>query len=82
MERTETPLPQPTPAPAPARRSARRSAPPASAAPAAPAASGEPAGESQPGQPPRLDLSRMEPPRRLAEARLEEVTIDGICGVY
>jgi mycofactocin precursor len=31
---------------------------------------------------PRLDLSRLEPPRRLAEARLEEVTIDGICGVY
>lgn len=31
---------------------------------------------------PRLDLSRMEPPRRLEEARLEEVTIDGICGVY
>jgi len=35
---------------------------------------------AQPGT--RLDLSRMEPPRRLAEARLEEVTIDGICGVY
>lgn len=31
---------------------------------------------------PKLDLSRMEPPKRLAEARLEEVTIDGICGVY
>ena len=30
----------------------------------------------------RLDLSHMEPPKRLAEARLEEVTIDGICGVY
>jgi len=31
---------------------------------------------------PALDLSRLEPPRRLAEARLEDVTIDGICGVY
>jgi mycofactocin precursor len=40
------------------------------------------AAEAAAAQPPRLDLSAMEPPRRLAEARLEEVTIDGICGVY
>ena len=31
---------------------------------------------------PQLDLSRMEPPKKLATARLEEMTIDGICGVY
>ena len=43
---------------------------------------------SAPGTPleasaaPRLDLSRLEPPRNLAAARLEEMTIDGICGVY
>jgi mycofactocin precursor len=32
--------------------------------------------------PPRLDLSALEPPRQLDELRLEDVTIDGICGVY
>ena len=31
---------------------------------------------------PRLDLSALEPPRQLDELRLEDVTIDGICGVY
>jgi mycofactocin precursor len=30
----------------------------------------------------RLDLSALEPPRQLDELRLEDVTIDGICGVY
>ena len=32
--------------------------------------------------PKKLDLSRMSPPDNLEEARLEEITIDGICGVY
>jgi mycofactocin precursor len=62
----------PTPAPALAR--AMQSPAPADVRPAAPHAA--------PLTAPMLDLSRMEPPRRLAEARLEEVTIDGICGVY
>jgi len=31
---------------------------------------------------PKLDLSGLEPPRNLMEARVEEITIDGICGVY
>lgn len=30
----------------------------------------------------KLDLSRMSPPENLEEVRLEEFTIDGICGVY
>ena len=29
-----------------------------------------------------LDFSRMEAPRNLEQVRLEELTIDGICGVY
>ena len=29
-----------------------------------------------------LDISRLEPPRDLEQVRLEELTIDGICGVY
>lgn len=29
-----------------------------------------------------LDLSNLAPPQPLEELRLEEVTIDGICGVY
>lgn len=33
-------------------------------------------------QPARLDLSHMAPPEDLDEVRLEELTIDGICGVY
>jgi mycofactocin precursor len=33
------------------------------------------------GNPP-LDLSRLAPPENLEEVRLEELTIDGICGVY
>jgi mycofactocin precursor len=59
----------------PARTPARPGSPqaPAAQVPAAPDAAPVP-------QP--LDLSRLEPPRKLAEARLEEVTIDGICGVY
>jgi len=36
----------------------------------------------RPQTPPVLDLSHLQPPRKLADARLEEVTIDGICGVY
>lgn len=32
--------------------------------------------------PPKLDLSRMAPPKDLENTRLEELTIDGICGVY
>ncbi len=30
----------------------------------------------------KLDLRGMEPPAKLSEARLEDLTIDGICGVY
>ena len=30
----------------------------------------------------KLDLSRMSAPENLEEVRLEELTIDGICGVY
>jgi mycofactocin precursor len=32
--------------------------------------------------PRKLDLSGMAPPVKLREARLEDLTIDGICGVY
>ena len=37
-----------------------------------------------PAEPPKkkLDLSRLEPPADLAECSIEEMTIDGICGVY
>ncbi len=38
--------------------------------------------EDAPGRPRKLDLSRMSPPENLEETRLEEITIDGICGVY
>ena len=30
----------------------------------------------------KLDLRGMEPPAKLSEVRLEDLTIDGICGVY
>lgn len=30
----------------------------------------------------KLDLSKLPPPGDLEEYRLEEITIDGICGVY
>lgn len=30
----------------------------------------------------RLDLSRLDPPADLEESSIEEMTIDGICGVY
>lgn len=30
----------------------------------------------------KLDLSRLEPPAHLEESSIEEMTIDGICGVY
>lgn len=43
--------------------------------------------EQDGGRPPRpqsakLDLSRLDPPEALEEYSLEEITIDGICGVY
>lgn len=31
---------------------------------------------------PKLDLSRLEAPAALEECSVEEMTIDGICGVY
>ncbi len=31
---------------------------------------------------PPVDLSRLAPPENLEGYRLEEITIDGICGVY
>lgn len=31
---------------------------------------------------PKLDLSRLDPPAHLEEVSVEEITIDGICGVY
>lgn len=30
----------------------------------------------------KLDLSRIDPPENLEELRVEELSIDGICGVY
>ena len=36
-----------------------------------------------PRQPaPKLDLSKLDPPADLEEVSIEEITIDGICGVY
>lgn len=32
--------------------------------------------------PKKLDLSHLSPPLKLEEVVLEEITIDGICGVY
>lgn len=41
------------------------------------------AGAAPAGPPPRpLDLTGMTPPGDLRAARIEEFTIDGICGVY
>ena len=31
---------------------------------------------------PQLDLSRIAPPENLESVQVEELTIDGICGVY
>jgi mycofactocin precursor len=59
----------------------RSETPPATQAAPTSAPEPRPGGASAPAAP-LLDLSHMEPPRRLKEARLEEVTIDGICGVY
>jgi len=42
----------------------------------------QPAGENTRAAEALLDLSGMEPPRSLDQVRLEELTIDGICGVY
>ncbi len=41
-----------------------------------------PAVTDAPSQAEKLDLSQLSPPKPLEELRLEEVTIDGICGVY
>ncbi len=41
-----------------------------------------PALTDAPSQAKKLDLSKLSPPKPLEELRLEEVTIDGICGVY
>ena len=35
-----------------------------------------------PGQKPLVNLDGLEPPESLEEVRIEEMTIDGICGVY
>ncbi len=35
-----------------------------------------------PAEQPMLDLSRLGPPAALDEVCVEEITIDGICGVY
>ena len=35
-----------------------------------------------PEEKPKLDLSRLDPPAHLEECSVEEITIDGICGVY
>ena len=41
------------------------------------------AGQAAQGAPRgKLDLSGLEPPADLSECSMEEVTIDGICGVY
>ncbi|MCH8843962.1 MAG: mycofactocin precursor [SAR324 cluster bacterium] len=32
--------------------------------------------------PKKLDLSHVAPPENVEEMRIEEITIDGICGVY
>ena len=37
---------------------------------------------SVPAQPRKLDLSRIAPPQNLESIRIEELSIDGICGVY
>ena len=47
----------------------------------APATTALPATHTVP-EPRKLDLSGMAPPMKLSEARLEDLTIDGICGVY
>jgi mycofactocin precursor len=41
-------------------------------------------GAQPPSVPPRrkLDLTRVAPPENLESVRVEELTIDGICGVY
>lgn len=49
-------------------------------APATPPAA--PAGSAAPFQPVKLDWSRVAPPRNLESVRVEELSIDGICGVY
>ncbi len=54
---------------------------PASAAVSVVASAAESEMEAQPPRK-KLDLSTMSPPENVEEARLEEFTIDGICGVY
>ena len=36
----------------------------------------------QPSSVEKIDLSRLEPPEKLVASKVEEITIDGICGVY
>jgi mycofactocin precursor len=45
-------------------------------------AAADPASSGNPPAPRPLDLRGMAPPAKLSEARLEDLTIDGICGVY
>lgn len=49
-----------------------------------PLQTGVPAGQAEPAstKPIKLDWSRVAPPRNLESARVEELSIDGICGVY
>ena len=41
-----------------------------------------PAVNDAPSKAEKLDLSQLSPPKPLETLRMEEVTIDGICGVY
>ena len=42
----------------------------------------EPETDFPPKNPPKLDLSQLDPPANLEDCGVEEITIDGICGVY
>ena len=41
-----------------------------------------PAEQLQPSRRKKLDLSQLPAPENLSETTVEEITIDGICGVY
>ena len=41
-----------------------------------------PAEQLQPSKRKKLDLSHLPAPENLSETSVEEITIDGICGVY
>lgn len=73
----ESPAVSATLVPAPTGREDAPAAASAEGAPAAATAASAPA-----THPRKLDLRGLEPPRQLSEARLEDLTIDGICGVY